>query len=265
MARKQPDTPWSQPDYPALWQTTLRFIQSAYRVQLGTSKSARHFTGGPPRHRGAKCSKCSRPLALFWDLDLTDPLFDDLIRKRLSPATRLPLYFCWQCFGVSYAVSSDNSIKVHADDRQLDLLEEFESPLGEFPKERPRLPLKVQKIPSIDEALLQMEQELSMDSLDVEATRRLSSFFGEQINLRWNMQLSQLGGLPKVSQGRQLLPCPSSKCPASDREQTPAIAQMKELAVLMGDVDEGLKEAYFDVHYTICPICMSIRAQYGCD
>jgi hypothetical protein len=261
--RKLPDSV-HRAELTSLWRYTSRFIQNPLKPSPGQSGSAMHFLGGPNRLRGAKCAKCSQKLAVLWDIDLADPLIDDDVRRVFNPVVRLPLLMCWQCMALSYRIVMANSIGVFQDDRQLETLEEDESPLESAPVERPRSSFSLQRIPSIDEALLLLSEAVGFDDLDAPGQKRLRSFFGKSVHTPDRETFSQLGGLPRVVQGRHQEPCPNPACPAHMREHLTSFEFMKELAVVDRDLDETLAEIYFQFHFTICAICFSIGAQYRC-
>ncbi len=66
----------------------------------------------------------------------------------------------------------------------------------------------------------------------------------------------------KLQQGHSELYCPNPECVGSVREKIPLFIRMKDLAVVTGDCEVALKEPCLAVHFSICCLCFSIRAQY---
>ena len=101
---------------------------------------AHHF-GGPPRHKGVVPPGCTRPLVLFYDLDITDPL---LGMPTDLGFTRLPLYapVFTQCgdtgMQIAYRVESDDSLEILSTQTQ-----DYDR-VSDFPERLPRRFVKLE-------------------------------------------------------------------------------------------------------------------------
>ena len=71
-----------------------------------------------------------------------------------------------------------------------------------------------------------------------------------------------------IYQGHQNEVCPNPKCPAGRLEHPYGDFEtrflMKEMAVIHHDYEPELAKEYFQLLYSICGICFSIRAEYRC-
>jgi hypothetical protein len=205
-------------------------------------------------------------MVLLWDLDLADPMVADQVRNGFAPAKRLPLYICWQCLATSYTVLSDDRVKCFEFDQHTDGLSEGESPFEEAANELPQRNIAFERIPSMLDALLSLEECIGLEALDAAARRALNEFYGREVTSTWDLPFSQFGGQPLVYQRRSNRACPNPKCPASRLEHPYGEMEipflMKELAVIHHDNEPVLAEHCFQVRYVACALCFSIRGEY---
>ena len=267
MPRKIPKSLFDA-DFRWLWRSSRRFIAKPLQVTSTTRKS-NHFCGGPPPHKGSKCPKCKKQLTLLWDLDLNDELIPDYVREGFSPATRLPLYICWQCLAASYVVLSETRINCFPFvDSQVDYLQENESPFQDSPEEVERRPISLSRIPSTIEALLSLSDVVGFDEFDKPAQTTLKQFFKTKIRSDGDLPISQFGGSPLVNQGHGNNVCPNLKCPASTLNhpygEMTAMFLMKELALIHWKDEPALTQHCIQLLYSVCGICFSLQAEYRC-
>jgi hypothetical protein len=251
----------------SLWRHSRRFI--AYGLRMKSSpKAIRHYTGGAAPHKGNKCPQCKKCLTLLWDLDLHDELIPDYVNRGFSPAQRLPLYVCWQCLAASYAVLSDRQIKCFPFDLHTEYLQKDETPFRADLVEIPRRPIAFDSIPSTVDAILSLADMIGHDALDKSARKTLNTYFGKRTE-PWDYPMSQFGGQPLVYQDHQNKVCPNPKCPANKLSHPYADSEiaylMKEMALIHWTDEPVLEEHCFQLLYSICGICFSIRAEYRCD
>jgi hypothetical protein len=243
-----------------------RMLPRGFRMRLTKSRRPRHWQGGPPRHRGAKCPLCREPLRLIWDVDLSDPIFPPEFATALSPVTRLPLYFCCRCPSPTmYRVESDEKIQCfRAEPEKYE-----ENSFHDSPAELPRRGIKFEPIPDDIEALLSLTEEIGVTFLSRESLRHLSKYVGQEVTSPWELPISQFGGLPLLEQGYSELVCPNRECIGSELEHPyPSLQRsllLKELAVVC-EHDSRLREnsQAAQIAYYICRVCFTIHAEYRC-
>lgn len=148
-------------------------------------------------------------------------------------------------------------------------LEEDESPFGdEIPQESPLQAIELERMPTTIDALLCLSDEIPYDDLDEAAQRALGKYLGGKVSSGWDLVLSQVGGRPMIYQRRRDIPCPNGKCPASKLEVPYGESErrylMKDLAVVHDTEDPHLDQICFQIVYSICRVCFSIRAEYRC-
>lgn len=253
----------------SIWKTR-RLMANAYRVQSGVAAS-RHYNGGPLPHQGGTCPQCQKQLTLLWDLDLSDPLVPKDVRKGFAPATRFPLLICWQCLAVSYQVESDQRLKCFPFDWQTEFCNADESPFVDSPAILPRKPISLTRVPSQIDGLLSLYDVVGVDELDEEAKQILRAYHGRPMKWGWDVMQSQVGGQPLYYQGRSDLICPNPDC-LGNRMTYPYVDGekgflMKELAVIHHDDPETLPmldEEFFQLLYSVCVLCFSVRVEYRC-
>jgi len=252
-------------DFHELWRISRRFFARPLRVSAAKDQ-AEHFTGGASSHTGCKCQKCEKPLMLLWDIDLCDKLVPEFVRRGYAPATRLPLYICWQCVAASYAVLSDTKMQVFDD--LTDYLTAEETPFQDPSNKVERRSIALSPIPSTVDALLSLADVVGLDALDDSARKTLDAYLGEEVTSEWDLPISQLGGAPLAYQGHRNLVCPNPKCPANRLKhpygelEVPFL--MKDLAMIHQTDEPVLAAHCFQLLYSVCGICFSIRAEYRC-
>ena len=251
-----------------LWRESRRFVASGMRLTKTTDRKTSHFAGGPATHARSKCPGCGKRWTLLWDLDLSDPLIPDYVRDGFAPAERLPCYICWQCVAASYRVTSNARVQPFAFDSDSEDLLEDETPFVDSPNELPRREIAFERIPSTIDALLSLEDIVGLDELDPAARRAIDGYYGEPMTSGWNLSLSQFGGQPLPYQGHKHLVCPNSKCPTAQLSYPYGDSNfrylMKEMALIHFDDEPELKKHCFQLLYSVCPVCFSLRAGYRC-
>lgn len=252
---------------PSVWHQSDRFLPASFRLAKKARPRSPHWFGGPGEYQGAKCRWCSQRLTLLWDLslparefDLRDWALPNEIRKRMAPASRLPLFLCLRCAVSAYRLHGANGIRAFKD--WSNVLDEDASPFRKIPRVFPRRRISFEKVPSTIEGLLVLEEKVTLENLDGPSRKLLTSFYGSR-RLRTGMA-SQLGGEPRTWQGRQTHVCPNPRCGASDGDfvvRHPTFA-MKELAMIGMDADSELANAWSQVAFFVCSVCCAIRGQY---
>jgi len=165
---------------------TFRVLARGFRVRPGT-RHAKHWQGGPPTHRGVKCSLCKLPLRLIWDIDLGDPEFPEALRERLAPRNRLPIYFCCLCpKATRYHVVSDSTVrtfrpKLTSKDYDPWNDPHEENPFREAPAQFQRKPITIEPIPTVVEGLIALAEDVGVQRLDDDARRKLSQYVGQEV------------------------------------------------------------------------------------
>jgi hypothetical protein len=253
---------------PMLWRLGPRFFARPVRVRF-SKRAGMHFSGGPSPHRGNRCPKCNRRMTLLWDIDLGDTLIPEFVREGFAPATRLPFYTCWQCVTASYAVLSDTNIRTFEFDNQTDFLRAGETPFDDAPDEMTRQPIALKRIPTTIDALLSLAKSLGVDEIDSAGMTALREYFDEEDVFDWNLSISQIGGSTSAKSGFSSLTCPNPKCPANSlkypfgEHDQPYL--MKDLALIHWDGHPILGPHCFEISYSVCGICFSIRSQCRSD
>jgi hypothetical protein len=254
-------------DFHPLWRSSRRFVSQPLRI-LPARDAKSHFTGGPSVHKGSECPNCKKRMTLFWNLDLNDPLIPEYVRAGFAPATRLPFYICLQCVAASYAVLTDAKVKTFPFDHETDFLKADETPFQNASAEVERRPIAMTRVPTTIDALLSLADVIGHDELDEGAKRTLDAYLGEKVTTDWDLPISQFGGTPLPNQGHRNRVCPNSKCLASKLEHPYGDWEqsflMKEMALIDWKGEPILSEHCFQLLYTVCPICFSIRAEYRC-
>lgn len=147
-------------------------------------------------------------------------------------------------------------------------LEEDETPFASIPEERPALPLSLERMATTFDALLSLSDVVSFEDFDDDARNALAAYLGKPVDSTWDVTLSQIGGVPLAYQSLREIPCPNPKCPASrlthpyGEFQRPYL--MKDLALVHHDDDPDLDGVCFQLLYSICGLCFSIRGEYRC-
>ncbi len=242
---------------------TFRYLRSPRRVTQSTGKSS-HTQGGDSSLRDRTCPSCGRPMVLMWDFDLSDEAFPAWVRSSFQ-VTRLPLLYCWTCpTPNAYLMVSDESIRSF----KLDEAKYEENPLAGYTNPPDRCYIQLSPIPSRIEGLVVLANEVGCKALDESAVRDLSKYVGKRLSAWWNWEFSQLGGLPTMVQGEELVQCPNPLCPASGLP-TPLLVchrdyLMRPFAVASGDCFHELAETCSQVIFHICCLCTAIHVGYRC-
>lgn len=252
-----------------LWTMNRRFLPMAYRVSQSESKGS-HFGGGKVRHDGARCAGCDHILTLLWDLDLTDNTLPRYARRAFEPATRIPLYVCWNCAASTYCVVSDQQIECFPFDEYSECLGKDESPFVDAPIELDSWFLGFERVPTTVDAVLSLSNVIGLAVLDSAARGQINEFYRQEMDDVWDLPFSQLGGEPMFYQRRRDRVCPNLKCPASKLTPPYGVDDfygnflMKELALIHWKDTPILEEHCFQMLYYVCAICASIRGEYRC-
>jgi hypothetical protein len=250
-------------DVPKLWRSRY-YLRQGYHLGKVERRSGRHWQGGPPRHRGAKCHICKRPLALIWDIGCSDARF-----RRESPDVfdgleRLPLYFCCHCPSPTvYRCTEPDTIKVLSVAPFGD-----EPPFQNIPEFFPRRPIALEPIPADIENLIQLCQCRGSDWLRRSDRRALAQYLGESSSSFIDPRRSQFGGILVLEQGHEEHPCPNRRCPThswGSMMRQKEYYMMKQLAVI--DDDAGLEmETYCaQIIFYLCWACHTVLAEYQID
>jgi hypothetical protein len=257
-----------QDEVPEHWRGTNLYLGHGLMYSSASPNEqvlANHYAGGPLRHDNAACLECGRPFTLIWDIDLSDSRLPSYVSEAFAPASRLPLFICWQCCVAAYRVVDDRTVEPL--EHFLPNLLEDESPHVDSPVELPHRPIHFVSIPvEIDEIQRAIDAD-GRDSLSDDDQRRLRKFLGVD-RLEWDdYYRSQLGGYIKPFQGQHQYACSNRECPAS-RIKPPyrdsADFLMKHFAMVHVDAEPELKKDYFQLVYYVCINCSSITVQYEC-
>jgi len=241
-------------------------MRQAYRPRVGQESAADHWRGGPPRHEGAECPVCRKPLLLFWDINCRDPRFAGESAELFAGLERLPLYYCCRRpEPTTYRVVSPGRIETFRPSLEAG----EESPFRDAPAEFDRRPLHLEPLPRDIENLLAVADRLSFDWLDAAEMERLAEYLGRDRGGIYGAQMSQFGGAPIFRQGNQGIDCPNPICPThqmgnphfpNDRK-----FKMKELAVIADDAGFEMETNCAQIAFHICWKCNTIHAGYRID
>jgi hypothetical protein len=270
-AEREKETKWRSEkgllnaQVPDRWRSCY-YLQQGYRVSFSHGAPEDHWSGGPPRHQGAVCPVCKKPLLLFWDINCEDPRFRNESPDVFGALTRLPLYYCCRRpEPTSYQVLSPDRIRTF----RPDLHTYEETPFSDFPDEFDRRPLCLEPIPRDVANFVVLANDFSFDWLNPSERDRLSEYLDKEVRSVWDLELSQFGGAPRLIQGHRGIDCPNPDCLAK-RMGVPVLGnpeqyQMKELAVI--DIDSGfeMKTNCAQIAYHICWNCLTIHADYRID
>ncbi|PHR86460.1 MAG: hypothetical protein COA78_37940 [Blastopirellula sp.] len=248
---------------PPQWESQF-YLPQGYRVLVASEDSQNHWRGGPPKHEGAICPICKKPLLLFWDIDCNELRSRGNSTEIFGDLDRLPLYYCCRRPEPTiYQVLSINKIQTI----RPELVSDEESPFEDYPNEFERKPIKLEPIPRAIENLLIIAKYFDLPWLNSDECKLLSSYLKEEISSTCDIHLSQFGGAIDLTQGRDVLKCPNKTCSTHDMGSPfsdDTFNKMKELAVI--DVDSGFefKSNYSQIVFHICWKCSTIHADYRC-
>lgn len=205
---------------------------------------------------------------MLWSLDLRDRLFPEYVRDGFAPSSRLPFYICWQCVAVSYSVSSDTRMTCFPLDSSSEALKANETPFSDWPLELERRWIRLERVPSTIDGLLSLADAVGYEQLDRAAKAALKKYIGRELQTDWDLPLSQFGGQPLPYQEHKSMVCPNKKCPASKLEHPYGELQrmylMKEMALIHWEDEPALAKHCFQLLYSVCGVCFSMRAEYRC-
>jgi hypothetical protein len=113
-----------------------------------------------------------------------------------------------------------------------------------------------------------MAADVGWDYLDASAKGALDTYYGRKVSSYFDLDHSQLGGLPIPYQGIPNRVCPNEKCPASGLQYPYGDScfdlLMKMLAIVGPAAEPELEKEHFQLAYYICSVCFSIRGEYRC-
>ncbi|MBN1909230.1 MAG: hypothetical protein JW818_05795 [Pirellulales bacterium] len=250
---------------PSRWQSCY-YMRQAYRVLPADNPVQNHWRGGSPRHAGARCPLCGKPLLLFWDIDCQDPRFGQESPELFSGLERLPLYYCCRHpEPTAYRIVSTDRIQpIRPDPVTCE-----ESPFQDYPDEFEKRPISLDPIPREIENLLMIANHFYFLWLNDEERERIREYLGEKEGRPFSIHLSQFGGVPGTLQGHSGVTCPNTTCdthkmghPLARNEREFA---MKELAVIDMDAGFEMKTNCAQIVFHICWKCQTIHAGYQCD
>ena len=245
---------------PAHWQHGY-YLKQSYRLRPATDDGQGHWRGGPPRHQGAECPVCRKPLLLFLDLDCKDPRFAEApdVFARLD---RLPLYYCCRR-------PEETIYRIVAADRIETIKPELrtaeESPFTKFPAAFPREPLALEPVARNVELLLYALDYNHPDLLRPEEKQILKDYFG--IKHVWSgFSPSRFGGSLNLGQRYEKLFCPNPDC-RTHRMGHPllrnaSIYRMKEIAVIHSDAGFPMDMSCGRIVFHFCYDCHTVRGEY---
>ncbi|MHB0961530.1 MAG: hypothetical protein ACYC1V_34825 [Pirellulaceae bacterium] len=173
--------------------------------------------------------------------------------------------YCWNCpTPNAYRVISDKSVRPIA----IEDVKYEENPLVNYTTIPERAYISLEPIPSRIEGQIVLANEVGCEGLDKSAIRDLSKYSGNRIVAWWNWEFSQIGGLPTMVQGEELILCPNPSCPGS-AIPTPLLEchreyLMRPLAVAGGDCFAELAATCTQVVFHVCWLCTTIHAGYRC-
>lgn len=176
------------------------YISDLYRVVPIRGAGSRHFSGGQPDVAGAICPNCHIPLLQLWNIDCSDPLFQE---TTFGPWVRLPLLFCWGCVNdVYYMPSTSGAIRVFPLENGYG--QECSFPYGNYPSfyERQSISLESGIPDDVKVIARRMIEEWASDDDDEAAIwepsddeqRKLTGYFGHPVRSTFCLTHHQFGG-----------------------------------------------------------------------
>lgn len=252
----------------SIWKNSNRFMPIGLQ-RTSNAKPFTHYAGGPAPAKGNRCAQCKKPLTLIWEVNLQDEVIPAYVGEGLAPAKKLPLLICWRCLVASYQVIADDQIKCLPFDMYSDCLNAGESPFGDAPAVLPRRRMGIKRLPTTIDALVSLASVIGFEALDRPSKFALRTFYQTDIRTNDDLPISQLGGQLITYQGHRSLNCPNLKCPAGKMEHPYGELElpylMKDLALIHWQDEPALAPHCFQLKYSICIVCFSLRAQYECD
>jgi hypothetical protein len=268
-----PSLPLFAPDQ---WRSVF-YMPQGFRVNKTESQSSDHWQGGPPRHQGAKCPHCKKPLLLFWDIDCRDERFKGQQEELFKGINRLPLYYCPQRpEPTTYQIVSNDRIRMFTPE----LLGWEESPFGDYPTEFSRQKIELESIPDEIFKLTLIANCISASLLSPTERAKLREYLGndddddddeeeeeeEDENYGLEPRFSQFGAIPLMGGEHRSHACPNPEC-ETHRMKSPYVdnsrdVEMKQLAIIREDSGLEMEWNYATITFYICWRCLSVLGEY---
>jgi hypothetical protein len=244
------------------------YIPDGYHVRY-TKEASKHHEGGPPRHQGAICGTCQRPLLLFWTLDCSE--IKHTTQHRLFEQLK---YFCiYYCphhlQATNYRLIDDATMEVfHVENGDLD-----PGPVDELLDQIPESSLELLPLPHEIAKDLLVADFVSPEYLNEAEKSRLHTFFKmrEDRGIESELHSLNLVGLRlPLTQGPEEHYCPNPKCPLSNKDLSLAYSiiqnayRMKELAVISLNRNPNFPQSYCQITVHVCWHCLALHVDYAC-
>lgn len=246
---------------PDQWRSVF-YMPQGFRVNKTESQSSDHWQGGPPRHQGAKCPHCKKPLLLFWDIDCRDERFQGQEEELFKGIDRLPLYYCCERpEQTTYQVLSNDRIRTFTPDLQ----GWEESRFEEYPTEFSRQKIELESIPHEIFNLILIANCISASLLSTTETAKVQEYLGNDENHGLEPRFSQFGAIPLIGGKHRSHACPNPEC-ETHRMKSPSITsscdiEMKQLAIIREDSGLEMEWNYATITFYICWKCLSVLGE----